>query len=558
MRIIPLLHADFVHGSYTKVAKALRKVWPPGGLSLMQSQDSLAVLLGYNGHFDARQQATESFVHTAGTIGPADVQSAVVRSLFLDFGIDPVVGRALVPRLHLGELAIFRDARTDEALAAALRAIDDVLASGADGVSNRGAQTGVRLFYDEAGVLLDGMSKDDLLKERLRSVDGIPNAAYEVRGDRVFVFEKLLRSVQALGMRADEPALADLALRLLDGSTVSPEEAVNRWKIVPEPYEVEILATGGVEIRHRPFNARVPGVYATITEALPALVKLLMGAVVPGQGEFDYKAQPMSLCDPLDLSMFTMAPPVGMPAAASTGQGWRQWVFGPSTGWLDGFAPLPESRFTVLADACEKWDAFCSFMSEHVTGSSALIWSRAGELGLSMLNDPSETVDDTFGQRIEGLRRCYPELTMLSDGTLYWQHSAFEDDRWDSGSAEARRDDEFIAYLVGFLVDESLDAEHTTYVGKWALYHWLAGNTLEEAKCFARQVEFNRLQANRLSQRLSDAMRYLQAASYNQLRGREISTFGDMFRRYRKTNTVPLVVHQRWPASSDKRGRNRQ
>jgi hypothetical protein len=105
---IPLLHADFEHGSYTKISKALRKVWPIGDLSLMQSQNVLGVLLHYNGLHDAQREATESFAIEDGSVSMAEVTSSVVKQMFLRYGIEPVSGRELVSKLHLDELAVAR------------------------------------------------------------------------------------------------------------------------------------------------------------------------------------------------------------------------------------------------------------------------------------------------------------------------------------------------------------------------------------------------------------------------------------------------------------------
>ncbi|MEH5058225.1 hypothetical protein [Citrobacter braakii] len=40
---------------------------------------------------------------------------------------------------------------------------------------------------------------DDVIRERLRSIDGIPGVSYQVYGDNVFVFEKLVQLVKQNG-----------------------------------------------------------------------------------------------------------------------------------------------------------------------------------------------------------------------------------------------------------------------------------------------------------------------------------------------------------------------
>ncbi|MGF6440352.1 hypothetical protein [Paraburkholderia youngii] len=554
---IPLLHADFEHGSYTKIAKALRKVWPLGGLSLMQSQDSLGVLFGYSGQLDARRHATEAFSHQAGTIGMADVENTVVRRLFLRYGVDPLTGRDLIPRLHLSELAICADSRTDERLSGILRAIEGGLAM-ATGLGQGSTKAMANLLgpFDEAGYLLHHMSAGDQFKERLREISGIPNASYEVRGERVFVFEKLLRNVQALRMAADDVDLPDIALRLVDGATVAPLEAVDRWKIMPVPYEIEERRRGVVTIRHRPFNARIPGVFNDRVDAQPALVQLLMGEVVPGAGEFNYEGQPMTLCDPLSVDAFTMAPPVQLPGAAAERPWVGNWVEPAVPNWLDGFPPLPEERFIELSHACRAWDAACDVMDQRVVTEARTIWARAGELGLSALNDPDDVVDDGHGEKIKGLRECYPELSMLTDGSLYWQYYMYmpgDADFWD-----LRRTNDFIAYLAGSLIDDSLDEEGTTSLGKWFLYQLLSGSPVAEAKRFALEVESNRRTANRISRRMSEAMRFLRGVTQGPLRGAKVSTLADLYRLGRKKNSVPVMVEQCLPGVPGTAGRGAQ
>jgi hypothetical protein len=110
---IPLLHADFEHGSFTKVSKAVRKTWPLGDLSLMQSQDVLAILLGYNSQHDARREAlplfSPSFLAREDvllTLSMERMSKAVAWRMYVRFGIGLLMARALVSTLHLDELAV--------------------------------------------------------------------------------------------------------------------------------------------------------------------------------------------------------------------------------------------------------------------------------------------------------------------------------------------------------------------------------------------------------------------------------------------------------------------
>ncbi|WP_413460626.1 hypothetical protein [Herbaspirillum huttiense] len=102
---IPLLHADFERGTFTKIAKALRKLLEPHPLSLMQSQEALALLLGYRNLHDAQKEASAEvpsrFLSLASDYTELRAVHAVVWRLFVHFGMSIVKGRDLVPKLHL-------------------------------------------------------------------------------------------------------------------------------------------------------------------------------------------------------------------------------------------------------------------------------------------------------------------------------------------------------------------------------------------------------------------------------------------------------------------------
>ncbi|WP_284077061.1 hypothetical protein [Herbaspirillum aquaticum] len=107
---IPLLHADFERGTFTKIAKALRKLLEPHALSLMQSQEALALLLGYRNLHDAQKEASSevpsSFLSLASDYTELRAVQAVVWRLFVHYGMSIVKGRDLVPKLHLDLLSV--------------------------------------------------------------------------------------------------------------------------------------------------------------------------------------------------------------------------------------------------------------------------------------------------------------------------------------------------------------------------------------------------------------------------------------------------------------------
>ncbi len=147
------------------------------------------------------------------------------------------------------------------------------------------------VFLDEAGYYFGGYY--DSLKEDLRKIDGVPNATYLVKDGEVFVFDKLVQLVEEHRKLQAELPLADLARSLIAEATVSAKEAVETWGVVPEPYEMAEHPASGLMIRHRPLNARLPGVFQSKDGALlDTFASLLLGGIQSGNGDFTTGASP--------------------------------------------------------------------------------------------------------------------------------------------------------------------------------------------------------------------------------------------------------------------------
>lgn len=531
---IPLLHADFEHGSYTKIAKALRKVWPLGDLSLMQSQNVLGVLLGYNGQHDAQREATESFAIPEGSVRMAEVTSSVVKRMFLRYGIDPVSGRGLVPGLHLDELAV-SDISGEQVLRRMLRSAAEQNLGSIETSDPATAQ----LFYDEFSLL----RSNDPLVVKLRQIEGVPNATYLVRGEQVFVFDKLVELVEAFGMRIDDPELPDLARQLVDAASVSPADAIALWKIVPAPYELNELASGKIAVLHKPFDAHVPEYFESKVATQLTLIKLLMGEVVGGRGDFVYRDQALVLREPLalDLERFTMAPPVVTESVNAKGV----WCRLESVKWLPGLSPVSESLFVKARETEAAWRFACAGMELVAGNRETNIWAATGDLDLARLNTADDVIPDDWRDASNGLRECYPELGMLSDYTLWSMYDAYQMEYWRMNSWEPSRDGAFIFYLLGCLADPATEAYSAASTGKWFAYHWLHGNGMDEARQFACSVRSNMDFLGRLVGRISDAMTFLEHdARATDLRGQKISVLSDMYRMSRSKGIKVFPVTQ--------------
>jgi hypothetical protein len=129
-----------------------------------------------------------------------------------------------------------------------------------------------------------------------------------VKEGRVFVFDKLLQLINEQRMHQPDLQLLDLADALTLEATVSAIEAIERWGIVPEPYEMAKTSSGDLIIRHCPFNAKLPGSYQSKRDVNDAFASLLMGVIQSGDGEFTYRGHSMTLCDPLDAAALPSRP----------------------------------------------------------------------------------------------------------------------------------------------------------------------------------------------------------------------------------------------------------
>lgn len=223
---IPLLHADFEHGSYTKIAKALRKVWPLGDHSLMQAQNALAVMLGYNSLHDAQHEAVASFAVPDGTLSMEKLSNGVAWRLFVRYGIDLLQARALTSKLHLTELAVARISVEEKTRQA---------------IKNAGKKG---FFYDEMWDLMN--YREPWPEQTPRLVDkGLPPYRWTIFPDRnVLLWSKLVSQIEML----PEDFVADLrqAGKLESGSDAVESFVMN--SLVPAASQplTDALANGAL------------------------------------------------------------------------------------------------------------------------------------------------------------------------------------------------------------------------------------------------------------------------------------------------------------------------
>lgn len=62
----------------------------------------------------------------------------------------------------------------------------------------------------------------------------------------------------------------------------------------------------------------------------------------------------------------------------------------------------------------------------------AALWARASDFRFEMFNDPNDEVPECGRKDAAELRLAYPELTMLSDGSLFELFDAFQMEVWSN------------------------------------------------------------------------------------------------------------------------------
>lgn len=395
------------------------------------------------------------------------------------------------------------------------------------------------VVLDEFGYYFGGL--DEGVKEELRVIDGVPNASYLVKDGRVFVFDKLVQLVKENRMRQPELPLADLARSLIADATVTAKEAVEAWGVVPEPYEMVEHPANGLMIRHRPFNARLPGVFESKADVQEAFARLLVGGVHPGSGDFVYKGQRMTLCDPIDMSLLPPRPAFhhleGPDCSGYAALG--------NVAYESGFEPVSEALFDDAKAREAAWKCDAAQAARYANAHVADLWSRTATLQLAVLNDSNYEVPEYGQDDMAKLRLLYPELSMLSDGALYAWFDEYQTEVFFINGWTACREEAFLFYLLGKLAGHQHEQDAAIEAGKWAGYAVLRGDAPSEAFAFGRAAVLYSSAISRMARWIADAMQFVaEDRKATALQGAAITTMTDFFRLGRKYAVKPVLFEQ--------------
>lgn len=390
---------------------------------------------------------------------------------------------------------------------------------------------------------------DDRLREALRDIEGIPKTSYVVRDGLVFVFDKLLHEVQkAQTVAGPGNRLPELAAQLLPAAMVSPAEAIEHWGIVPWPYERLSWVSGEFTIQHRAFNSLIPGTFTNKHDVQRALARLIVGDVQPGNGDFTYRGQPLSLCDPLDPALLPPRPRL----PAFDGPAVDRYSALAHVGYLPGFEPVSELLFARVKQLEADWGGESAHCARHVHLRAAELWPRGEDFlprRLASPNDLSGTigVPDYALEELAKLRPLYPELAMMSDGALFTMFDRYQRESRFIKGWTANRDDDFLFYLMGQVAGDEkyFEGESAIAVGEWVAAAVLAGASFDTALEFGRACESYDSAVARLARRIADAMTFLASdKDTTALQGHEIRTFRDHFQQARSYGSSPMLAEQ--------------
>lgn len=390
------------------------------------------------------------------------------------------------------------------------------------------------LFIDEAHELLG--NPGDFLKMALREIDGVPNATYLVNDGKVFVFDKLVRLVRdhmdSFAYQQNPSPLSEFATDFVSKSYVSAIEAIDRWGIVPEPYELVTNEVGETTIFHKAFNARLPIICKEKRDAEKVLADILLDKIIPGDGDFIYNEQAMILTHSLFSTPIPSKPEI---QSEDVDDNFYEYIPLNNVQFKPGFSPVTESLYNDVKERFIVWKKDLYNIGKYIYRNGSNIWGQIESFGLEVLNNEKYVVSDYDRDAIADLRKEFPELSMLTDGTLYELYDFYQISICYTNGWEASRGNEFLFYLIGSSFNDSLTSEDKLFIGKCVSYAFLIGQSFSESCTFALASSQYNDTLNKLSHYIESAMTFLAEDKQDKTnQGRKVRTLFDLFSDGRK------------------------
>ncbi|WP_124205426.1 hypothetical protein [Pseudomonas aeruginosa] len=291
----------------------------------------------------------------------------------------------------------------------------------------------------------------------------------------------------------------------------------------------------------RYFEAALPGAFVDKAAVHQALATLIVGGTVSGAGEFSYRGQEMRLSTPLGLELLPVRPDI------EAGSEPAFWIYSSlaNVEFEEGFSPVSKDLFDEIKSREWRWRESSTQAARQVHARAGEVWAKVSLFPLEDLNEPGELVDSDDRETVAQLRVCFPELTKLSDAALYSWFDSFQRECIFIGGWSAERDDGFLFYLLGGLVERHHGVGGGQDAGEWIAYEILRGSSPEAALCFGQACQLYNDALVGQAARMADAMRFLgRDKAAVDLRGAPITTMRDMFRYARKVSTGRVEIVQ--------------
>ena len=390
------------------------------------------------------------------------------------------------------------------------------------------------VFLDEAASYFGG---NDSLKERLRTIQGVPNITYDVRSDKVFVFDALVDLV-IMASREKGKDLDDAEiLALLPQAELTPIEAVERYGVWPSQYKPERLSKGGYRIVHWPLNSVLPGVYEDHATLNNALARLLVGGKIEGNAKTEYRGQPLDLIDPLAMTKVDDVPTYG----AVIRDNLKPYLSLGSLSYVEGFEPISKELFDAAAEQEKTWALADLSARAYARELFAKVWPILQNKVVDIVNTAySEATHLTADEldEITALRRFYPELKEIHAYAVLQSLSDYHSVELGIRSTGAyEREQEFLFYLMGKATANAGVKYAIAAHGERVAYFLIKGRLLPTAMQKASECTAYSRDLGLLCSNLAKACRFLKEdAQSNVQQGSKVSTLSDLYREGRKYN----------------------
>ncbi|EML3441780.1 hypothetical protein JAG53_002066 [Proteus mirabilis] len=452
-----------------------------------------------------------------------------------------------------------------------------------------------KIIMDECHNLIDTASSR--LTEELRRIEGVPDVAYRVEGESVFVFDILLSIVKNIKLPSDpterEDVLRVIVPDLLPTAYVSAIDAVTSYGITPERYTIVERDTG-FYVKNTALKSVIPVAVASVEEAQVLLADVLVGKRIPTDHDdliASGEVRPVKNNFVLAVSdrtgqhaMGTTKPTLfyafGDQVFENTPNGVDEFDFTlpdtcsfflfdttsvansgkiggvPPASFREGCLLLSRERYAMMVEQAVQWFlasdtavgiAKSIYADKQACQSlfTAIISETAGQVSGVVFNEDETAV-------VGAIRREFPELSGIHDADIYEHYCEFRRVEHYLRSVDASdvfRDTEYLFYFLGDFCQSDLSDEqklqNNVAVGAIAAYFFSLGRNVNDVKLLAKMYAGLTKTVHRVMWDCRCLFDYLFKVS-NQggkiTSGSRVKTLNDMFRSARTTNSSAVYL----------------